>query len=261
MAQQGVANMMGSGLIEAALGGIDQAQNSQGGGPFAGFGAAMGNAQPQMQLGSLAMGQPAGGFDPSFYMQQNPDVAQAVQAGDFSSPLQHYRQFGIGEGRNASAQAAANPGFQQIGSFQPQLPQNMFMPQAYMQQNPDVAQAVQAGDFASPLEQYQQFGMAEGRSPGPNLSGMLAGLGGMNRYGSGAGFGYGDPSRQASDYRQPFGETIRAQQMQKQIDDLMAQIEGLQGSQNYFPGGPNWGGGGPDGGPGGPGAGAGGAGF
>jgi hypothetical protein len=41
------------------------------------------------------------------------------------------------------------------------------------------------------------------------------------------GFGAGDPSRSREDYRQPFGDTIRAQQLQQQIDDLMAQIEAL----------------------------------
>ena len=42
-----------------------------------------------------------GTFNNQAYMDQNPDVAQAIQRGDFTSAQQHYDTFGKFEGRQA----------------------------------------------------------------------------------------------------------------------------------------------------------------
>ena len=75
------------------------------------------------------------GFDPSYYLAHNPDVAAAGV-----DPLQHFLTFGWHEGRNPSA---------------------VFDTNWYLAQNPDVAAA--AG--LDPLLHYDKFGWKEGRDP------------------------------------------------------------------------------------------------
>lgn len=41
-------------------------------------------------------------FDEVFYRKKNPDVAQALTAGDFASGFQHWLFFGLAEGREAA---------------------------------------------------------------------------------------------------------------------------------------------------------------
>lgn len=41
-------------------------------------------------------------FDPTFYLNQNPGVATAVEQGVFSSGFEHFLKFGKCEGRNSS---------------------------------------------------------------------------------------------------------------------------------------------------------------
>lgn len=45
--------------------------------------------------------QAAAPFNEQYYLQSNPDVAAAVQNGDFASGLDHYNQYGQTEGRQA----------------------------------------------------------------------------------------------------------------------------------------------------------------
>lgn len=82
-------------------------------------------------------------FDENAYIQQNPDAAQAVANGSFSSGLQHWTIFGFKEGRT------------------PQVP---FNEQFYLDYYPDVAAAVSKGDFSSGLEHYAMFGAGENRA-------------------------------------------------------------------------------------------------
>jgi hypothetical protein len=126
-------------------------------------------------------------FDEKYYLALNPDVANAVAAGVFSSGLQHFQQFGINEGRvtvsplyNESLYLQANPdvanavqsrslssGLQhyilygeaenRFGLF------GLYNEQAYLQRYPDVANAVQTGVFSSGLQHLVQFGLKEGR--------------------------------------------------------------------------------------------------
>jgi hypothetical protein len=126
-------------------------------------------------------------FDERYYLALNPDVANAVQAGLFSSGLHHFQLFGINEGRvsvsplyNESLYLQANPdvanavqarsltsGLQhyilygetenRVGLF------GLYNEQAYLQRYPDVANAVQSGIFDSGFEHLVQFGLDEGR--------------------------------------------------------------------------------------------------
>ena len=55
-------------------------------------------------------------------------------------------------------------GQQEQMAVNPQLIQGTFNEQQYMDQNPDVAQAIQRGDFTSAQQHYDTFGKFEGRS-------------------------------------------------------------------------------------------------
>ncbi|MBK1709919.1 beta strand repeat-containing protein [Marichromatium gracile] len=84
-------------------------------------------------------------FVQEYYLQQNPDVLQAVLQGVFTSAEQHYTLYGEAEGRQ---------------------PNPYFEPTGYYTQNPDVLAAVQAGAFSSALEHFEMYGATEGRQPG-----------------------------------------------------------------------------------------------
>jgi hypothetical protein len=70
-----------------------------------------GQAEARTPLPSTAGGpfvpSPPAAFDPNFYLAQNPDVAAAVAAGQFTSPYQHYLLFGQQENRAALPSAQA----------------------------------------------------------------------------------------------------------------------------------------------------------
>ncbi|MBW4487729.1 MAG: tandem-95 repeat protein [Trichocoleus desertorum ATA4-8-CV12] len=95
-------------------------------------------------------------FEESFYLVNNPDVAQAVQAGFFSSGFQHFIQAGQFELSNSPSRA----------------PSPLFNEAFYLANNPDVAAAVQAGSFSSGFQHFIQAGQFElsnspARLPGP----------------------------------------------------------------------------------------------
>ncbi|MBU7584846.1 MAG: hypothetical protein KAF91_18370 [Nostoc sp. TH1S01] len=81
--------------------------------------------------------------DEEFYLTQNPDVAQAVVQGSFSSGAQHFALFGQFEGRDPNA---------------------LFDTNLYLTNNPDVKQAVDQG-FTTAAQHYFTFGGFEGRDP------------------------------------------------------------------------------------------------
>ena len=105
---------------------------------------------------------PDGLFDPSYYLSQNPDVAAAGV-----NPLQHYLQRGASEGRSPSA---------------------AFDGASYLAANPDVAAA-----GVNPLQHFLQNGAFEGRSGGANPTAgsagndYLIGTGGAETINAGAG--------------------------------------------------------------------------
>lgn len=92
-------------------------------------------------------------FDAKFYLEENADVNEAIFSGAFTpvpdgtvtdQAAYHFETFGQGEQRSPNAQ------FDEV---------------YYLQQNPDVAQAVDAGIFASGFSHFQTFGANEGRLP------------------------------------------------------------------------------------------------
>lgn len=84
---------------------------------------------------------PPAGFNEAAYLAANPDVADAVRRGELRSGFEHYRLYGLAEGR---------PG---VGFNEAQ----------YLTANPDVAAAVRRGEISSGLEHYRLYGQAEGR--------------------------------------------------------------------------------------------------
>lgn len=121
-------------------------------------------------------------FNSDYYLNNNPDVADAVKAGDFSSAQEHWEQFGAKEERNPNAyfntQAylAANPDvadddinplthYLMFGADEGRSPSASFDTEEYLTANPDVAKAVEAGDFQSGYEHWVTFGASEGRAP------------------------------------------------------------------------------------------------
>ena len=89
-------------------------------------------------------------FDPAFYLGANPDVAQAVAAGDYTSAWDHFRRRGRAEGRAGRPKQAEAAAFDEA---------------FYRAANPDVDAAIGAGAFRSGRDHYEQFGRAEGRLP------------------------------------------------------------------------------------------------
>ena len=83
-------------------------------------------------------------FDNSYYLANNPDVANAVAAGVFSSGLQHFELFGQFERRDPSA---------------------FFNASFYQAQYPDVADAVSQGSVLSEFQHFLTAGQFEGRDP------------------------------------------------------------------------------------------------
>ncbi len=101
-------------------------------------------------------------FDPAYYLGANPDVAQAVDAGDYTSAWDHFRRRGRAEGRPGRPEQAGATAFDEA---------------FYRAANPDVDAAIGAGAFRSGRDHYDRFGRAEGRlpcasaQPGPAASG------------------------------------------------------------------------------------------
>jgi hypothetical protein len=129
-------------------------------------------------------------FNEQQYLAGNPDVAAAVQAGDYNSGAQHYFRYGHDEGRpqafDEQQYLAANPDvadavqsglyrsgydhFMQHGSGERRASgarTTAFDPLGYLAANPDVDQAVGLGRLPSALDHYMRFGQFEGRAMQP----------------------------------------------------------------------------------------------
>lgn len=85
-------------------------------------------------------------FDQEFYLNNNPDVADAVETGVFDNAFEHFSMFGLDEARDPSEALT------------------FFTGQAYLENNPDVDNAVDTGIFDSGLAHFLRFGVNEGRS-------------------------------------------------------------------------------------------------
>ncbi|WP_019998694.1 beta strand repeat-containing protein [Aureimonas ureilytica] len=135
------------------------------------------------------------GFDESFYLSQNPDVAAAVSRGVFASGAQHYQLNGRFEGRNPNAffntsfylgtypdvaKAGINPLTHFLnngaaeGRFANAAEKNAidlnnnggaddFNEAAYRTTYSDVDAAIKAGTFKNAYQHFVQFGQFEGR--------------------------------------------------------------------------------------------------
>ncbi|NEQ43481.1 MAG: hypothetical protein F6K00_07945 [Leptolyngbya sp. SIOISBB] len=126
-------------------------------------------------------------FDHGFYLNQNPDVAAAIDKGNWNSAFEHFTQIGWLEGRDGSIlfneieYLIENPdvaevieagdfssGFQHfvlVGHIEGRNPSRYFNQAAYLLNNPDVNDAVQSGGFGSGFEHYVEFGAKEGYQP------------------------------------------------------------------------------------------------
>lgn len=86
-------------------------------------------------------------FDEDFYLENNRDVARAIDRDEFDgNALDHFLEFGLKEGRSPNADIAS-----------------IFDEQRYLEANDDVAAAVEEGTFANGLEHFLAFGDEEGR--------------------------------------------------------------------------------------------------
>ena len=130
-------------------------------------------------------------FDEDFYLNQNPDIAAAVDAGVFVSGYHHFVEFGIAEGRNPSLlynegfYLANNPDvanavatgvissgldhFLNSGHEEGRDPSSLFDQSDYLTNNSDVAMAVGSGTVQSAFEHYIEFGVDENRLPALSL--------------------------------------------------------------------------------------------
>jgi hypothetical protein len=103
-------------------------------------------------------------FDEQLYLNQNPDIAQAIASGQVKSGFEHFISHGFNQGRN--------PG--------------LFDEQFYLSQNPDIAQAVTRGEVRSGLEHFIRYGANENRQPNPSGLRGLAKKPIINQFVSGA---------------------------------------------------------------------------
>lgn len=123
--------------------------------------------------------------DETYYLFENPDVAEEVDLGIFEFGIDHFIEYGIFEGRNPSFYydedfylannedvrlAIENTdlvsGLQHyllFGHRENRNPSSLFNANEYLAQNPDVAFAVDNGFFDSAFDHYIEFGASEGR--------------------------------------------------------------------------------------------------
>lgn len=127
-------------------------------------------------------------FNEAYYLQQNPDVLQAVSQQFVASGLDHFQRFGARELRNPNSVFdskfyaennidvlnAVNKGFFSsvyehyalVGVYEARVPNaslSSFNSTAYLAANPDVATAISAGVFKNALQHYVMYGIDEGR--------------------------------------------------------------------------------------------------
>jgi len=137
-----------------------------------------------LEIGGLRM---ANFYDETYYLSQNPDVADAVSQGTFANGYEHFLRFGIAEGRNPSrfydealyltenpdVQAAVDDNsfssglahYLQFGHIENRVASSIFDPDDYLLANPDVAAAVEQGGFLSAFEHFLEAGARESRLP------------------------------------------------------------------------------------------------
>gem|GEM_PF-360374 len=88
-------------------------------------------------------------FDEKVYLEQNPDVAQAVSEKIFASARQHFYRTGFREIQEG------------LRKFKHPALDRPFDESAYLSRNPDIAKAMERGDFPSAQSHYFAFGWKE----------------------------------------------------------------------------------------------------
>jgi len=137
-----------------------------------------------LQFGQFEGRNPSAFFDTAYYLQQNPDVANAVN-GKLLTAFSHFIGAGQKEKRNPialfdtnyylsnNADVANAVGKDQLtgiehyvkyGAKETRNPSRFFDNSFYFQRNPDVAQAAQK-DSITGIEHYIEYGQFEGRIP------------------------------------------------------------------------------------------------
>lgn len=127
-------------------------------------------------------------FNVQWYLDTNPDVAEAVRQGLIDAE-EHFNQHGKAEGRSpgplfnldqyllnnpdvadavARGETTAYDHFMQFGAGEGRSPVNMFDEAFYLSQNPDVAAAVAAG-LTSAIEHFLAYGQGEPRAFNPAI--------------------------------------------------------------------------------------------
>ncbi len=86
-------------------------------------------------------------LDQALYLERYPDVAAAVDAGQYASPRQHFLEVGYFEGRHAWP-SKVNEDW-------------------YVKTYTDVGQGIAAGDIKDATSHFERFGFVEGRLPAP----------------------------------------------------------------------------------------------
>jgi hypothetical protein len=126
-------------------------------------------------------------FDEHYYLTEYPNVAAAVQKGEFATGYDHYIEYGQYEGYNPSpfwneawylkenpdvaaavAAGTVSSGFMQYylyGQYENRGGLLYFNTQYYLQNNADVAAAIDDGSITSAYEHFVLWGQYEGRSP------------------------------------------------------------------------------------------------
>lgn len=122
-------------------------------------------------------------FDEDYYLAHSPDVVQALQEGHLRTALDHYARVGLEEGRSpavrlrplspaiaamldSALQRTVVPNVMTVPQ-QPDDHQSGFDETYYFQLYPDVAKAVECGQFDSGKQHFMAFGQQEGRFPAP----------------------------------------------------------------------------------------------
>lgn len=127
-------------------------------------------------------------FNRQWYLDANPDVAEAVRLGLIDAE-EHFNQHGKAEGRSpgplfnleqyllnnpdvadavARGETTAYDHFMLFGASEGRSPVNMFDEAFYLTQNPDVAAAVEAG-LISAVEHFLAYGQGEPRAFNPAI--------------------------------------------------------------------------------------------
>jgi hypothetical protein len=92
-------------------------------------------------------------FDETYYLEQNPDVAESYKVGNILDLHEHFKTTGYFEGRRGSP---------------PEVDEAF-----YLQSYPDVAEAIRAGRIRSAVEHYVITGASEDRTPLPQHAEIL----------------------------------------------------------------------------------------